>query len=255
MPPVSDRRPTRAITFDVGNTLLFPHPSVGHVYSRAAARHGITMTADEAEIQFFRAWNATAAAHQGLIYGTTHDGAKRYWDRVITARFGSAPPPQPGVIKAIIDDLYEEFSSTSCWRLHSAWSQVRQCCRDGGLRLGLISNWDLRLRRLLEKIGIVEDVDAVVISAEHAVEKPDPGIFYLALQQLDVTPGECLHVGDAWREDVQGASHVGMHAAWYSPKDPNRPEPGHPSLVIRDLSDLLAIIPRLSAGHLPCGDS
>ncbi len=36
-----DRKRIRAVTFDVGGTLIEPWPSVGHVYAEVAARHGV----------------------------------------------------------------------------------------------------------------------------------------------------------------------------------------------------------------------
>lgn len=45
-----------AITFDVGNTFLFPYPSVGTHYAAVAARHGLHMSAADAEARFFDAW-------------------------------------------------------------------------------------------------------------------------------------------------------------------------------------------------------
>jgi FMN phosphatase YigB (HAD superfamily) len=42
------------------------------------------------------------------------------------------------------------------------------------LRIGFVSNWDLRLRNLLAELGLLDLADAVVISAELVSEKPDP---------------------------------------------------------------------------------
>ena len=46
----------KAITFDVGGTLIEPWPSVGHAYAEVAARHGVTVEPDEVTSRFVKAW-------------------------------------------------------------------------------------------------------------------------------------------------------------------------------------------------------
>src|SRR5580700_10426449 len=44
--------PIRAVTFDVGGTLIEPWPSVGRVYAEVAARHGLEVAAEDLDRQF-----------------------------------------------------------------------------------------------------------------------------------------------------------------------------------------------------------
>ena len=69
-------------------------------------------------------------------------------------------------------------------------------CVRAGIKLAVVSNFDTRLRPLLASLGILHLFDAVVISAEIGVEKPNPTIFEAACQQLDVRPEAAVHVGD-----------------------------------------------------------
>jgi putative hydrolase of the HAD superfamily len=55
-------------------------------------------------------------------------------------------------------------------------------------------------------------VDAVVISAELGVAKPDPAIFNAALERLGAVAGDALHVGDSIEADVEGARAAGIEA-------------------------------------------
>ena len=65
-----------------------------------------------------------------------------------------------------------------------------------GLKLGIVSNFDTRLRPILKELSLDQLFDAIVISAEVGVEKPNPTIFEAACQQLGVLPEEAVHVGD-----------------------------------------------------------
>jgi putative hydrolase of the HAD superfamily len=78
-----------------------------------------------------------------------------------------------------------------------------------GLRLAVVSNWDVALREYLEELGLAEHFAAVVTSAEAGAPKPDPRIFELALERVGVRPERALHVGDS-EADEEGARAAGM---------------------------------------------
>lgn len=78
-----------------------------------------------------------------------------------------------------------------------------------GLRLAVVSNWDVALHEHLEELGLADHFETVVTSAEAGAPKPDPRIFALALERLDVRPERALHIGDA-EADEEGARAAGM---------------------------------------------
>jgi HAD superfamily hydrolase (TIGR01509 family) len=79
-----------------------------------------------------------------------------------------------------------------------------------GLRLGVVSNWDMALPGYLHELGLAERFAAVVTSAEAGAPKPDPRIFRLALERLGgVRPERALHVGDSEADEL-GARAAGM---------------------------------------------
>lgn len=86
----------------------------------------------------------------------------------------------------------------------------REACDDlsrAGLRLGVVSNWDIGLPEHLQRLGL--DLP-VVTSAEAGAAKPDPAVFALALRRLEVAdPARAVHVGDG-PADEAGARAAGL---------------------------------------------
>jgi HAD superfamily hydrolase (TIGR01509 family) len=79
-----------------------------------------------------------------------------------------------------------------------------------GLAVAVVSNWDVGLARHLDGLGVADLT--VVTSAEAGAPKPDPAVFTLALERLEVKPERALHIGDS-DSDGAGASAAGMHFA------------------------------------------
>lgn len=79
-----------------------------------------------------------------------------------------------------------------------------------GLRLVVVSNWDVSLHAVLDRLGVAAHLDGIVTSAEVAVRKPAPEIFERALALAGARPAEARHVGDSLEEDVAGARAAGI---------------------------------------------
>lgn len=96
---------------------------------------------------------------------------------------------------------------------------------------GMISNAWLETRHWLEnQWRIADSFDHIVISAEVGVAKPDPRIFHLALDGLEVTPLESVFIDD-FEENIKAARKVGMHAILF--RDPEQ--------TIKELRQLLSL--------------
>ena len=84
--------------------------------------------------------------------------------------------------------------------------------RGRGLKLVVVSNWDISLSSVLDNCGIAPLLDDAISSAQAGSRKPDPGIFAVALELAGCEPGEALHVGDTPEEDCDGARAAGIRA-------------------------------------------
>ena len=74
----------------------------------------------------------------------------------------------------------------------------------------MISNFDGRLRFILQHLGISKYFAHVFISSELGADKPDPEIFRRALKLIDLKPSEVLHAGDDPERDWEAASAAGL---------------------------------------------
>lgn len=89
---------------------------------------------------------------------------------------------------------------------------ARDACLElaaAGLRLAVVSNWDVGLHDHLAALGLHAVVDVVVTSAEAGAPKPAPAVFELALARLGVDAARAVHIGDA-AADEEGATAAGL---------------------------------------------
>ena len=188
----------RAITFDVGGTLIEPYPSVGHVYAEVGARYGLRdRTPDQLLEGFIGAWKVKRE----------FDYSRAAWLGLVAAAFGRGTSELP---EGFFEAVYGRFEEVDVWRVYPDVQACLERMRDRGLKVGIISNWDERLRPLLAKLGLAGFFDDITISCEVGVVKPGGEIFERALGGLGVTAESCLHVGDSHREEVEGAHEAGM---------------------------------------------
>ena len=192
----------RGVTFDVGGTLIEPWPSVGHVYAEVAAQFGIKGVAPETlNRRFTAAWRNRR----------DFDYSRAAWQEMVNQTFaGLWPEPLDG---ACFEAIYEHFATAAPWRLFEDVVPALAALKARGLKLGIISNWDERLRPLLRKLRLDVYFDAFAISHETGCTKPAPGIFQRAVAELAVPPACVLHIGDSADEDVAGARAAGISSS------------------------------------------
>lgn len=111
--------------------------------------------------------------------------------------------------------------------------------RERGLRTAIASNAPFppeMMRRQMRRLGFLDAVDAVVLSAEVGRRKPAPELYRAGLQAVGVGPDEALYVGDRLSEDYDGPRRVGMRALLLS----SSPPPG-----VEAISRLAELLERL----------
>lgn len=85
--------------------------------------------------------------------------------------------------------------------------------------LALVTNGLSEVQRArIERLGIVDYFDAIVISAEVGVAKPGTAIFDIVFDALGLPAKQsALMVGDNLTSDIQGGANYGIATCWYNP--------------------------------------
>jgi putative hydrolase of the HAD superfamily len=189
----------RAVTFDVGGTLMAPWPSVGHVYARVATAH-IGFAADPERItrQFVNAWRSRGE----------FDYSREGWFDLVRHSFHGVAE----VTEALFTALYDSFSTHDAWRVYEDVIPTFEALQKRNIRLAVISNWDTRLKPTLKSVGLHDYFEVITVSGEHGHNKPAREIFDHTADALKLAPNEILHIGDSEREDFHGARNAGFHA-------------------------------------------
>ena len=203
--------PVEAVTFDVTYTLIHC-PRVAEIYSEVLARHGLAAAAADIRHVIPRVWQELScrtdprydrfARHQGGERGWWHRFLERMClllELATPTRFASA-------------ELFDRFGRAESWEIYPDVVPALEALSGVGLRLGVVSNWDHRLPRLLERLDLDRFFAAVAYSSACGVEKPHPLIFESCLRELGVGAERAIHVGDRALEDVEGARGAGMRA-------------------------------------------
>jgi len=112
--------------------------------------------------------------------------------------------------------------------------------RRRGLKLAIVSNWDASLQSHCDDLGLTPLFDTIVGSQAVGYEKPDPRIFAIALERVQVTATQVLHVGDIYVSDVVGARRAGITPVLLDRHDL---QPNADCLRVRTLDQILPLLP------------
>ena len=207
----------RAVLFDAGGTILRVNPSVEVVYVETAAVHGVEARPDAIRQGFRAAWRKSLERSRKRGYRTSDEILRAEWFEIIRDTFGESAPASR--IGPLFEDLYERFVSARAWSLAPGTQEAVAFLRERGIRVGILSNWDSRLRRMLREMGIERAFEFIVVSHEVGFEKPHTMIFEEALRRAGTDPGETLHVGDSYEADILPAAAMGLRTLWVAPRE------------------------------------
>lgn len=145
--------------------------------------------------------------------------------------------PSPVLIERLVA-MEREFSERGVELWEDSLPVVQEL-RARGVKTALVSNCSHSTRGIVDRLGIAEAFDEVLLSFEVGVRKPDPAIYREALERLDVAPEHAVFVDDQ-TEYCDGAAALGIETFLIDRSGDSTPdENGH--RVIRDLRALLTV--------------
>jgi putative hydrolase of the HAD superfamily len=195
----------RVIFFDAAGTLFHLPRGVGWHYATVARRHGAQLDPAALESAFRAAWKA---AEPPAETRTPRPDDDRGWWRALAARaFADCGDAQ--VLERCFDELWHEFTRPGVWELFPETREVLAALGPR-FRLGVVSNFDSRLRPILDGLGVAQFFEHIVVSSEAGADKPSRHIFREALTRFGVEADEALHVGDEPEADWRGGAGAGL---------------------------------------------
>lgn len=211
------RRPTvapaarfRAISFDAGETLVRPYPSFARIFRRTCKEGGLLLTpAQVSHIEDEASRRLVEYQRRGVQFSTSTESSREFWIGLYREHLASLGVDGK-VIERLPDSIYRGFTSAVNYRLFADARPALYAARRHGLKVGILSNWEPWLVRLLGELKIDHLLDFVVVSGVCGYEKPDPRIYREALAAAGVEAGELVHVGDSPHADVSGARGAGV---------------------------------------------
>ena len=226
------------IFFDAGNTLVFANPE----------RTLAPLHARDIRPKAEQLYAAERQAKTGLDRANRSPG--RYTDLQYWNTYHSFLLASLGVADAALQDAL-----VSACRTSGNWDVVRPGTREVLLRLarkyrlGVISNSDGGMEKLLRRCGLGECFLGYTDCGHVGWEKPHAAIFQTALQQLSAEPGSSLYVGDVYSVDYLGATRAGMQAMLFDVSGTYR-ESGLPRVEsLQELNQILTTNTIHHKGH------
>ena len=200
----------KAVLFDMFETLVTHFESPVYMAKQICADIGIT------EQKFREIWDTT---DEDRTLG------KKSLEEVIEAILRANNCYSCELFEMIIEKRKQ--SKVECFNyIHSEITPMLTAIKEMNIKVGLITNCYFEERDVIQNSVLFDYFDAVCMSCELGLSKPDAAIFQKCTQALEVAPDECLYVGDGGSFELESAQALGMHpiqAVWYLKDGVNQP--------------------------------
>jgi putative hydrolase of the HAD superfamily len=198
----------KAIFFDAVGTLFYLTKTVGDHYALVASEVGLKLEAKKLDAAFYFAWKQMPPRQP--IDGPRENDDKDWWRELADLVLKEAAPTLDELDRDnFFEVAYEHFAEAGVWELYPEVIDVLEQLQPR-LELAIVSNFDGRLRVILERLGISKYFGHVFVSSEIGADKPDPEMFRRALKFLNLPPADVLHVGDDPERDWKAATTAGL---------------------------------------------
>jgi putative hydrolase of the HAD superfamily len=210
----------RAVFFDAVGTLLFPRPGATAVYAGMARRHGLDLDPTAIRQRFLAAFVAEEQIDRAAGWVTSEEREVVRWRRIVFEALPGVPDPE-----SCFRELFDHFAQPSAWTVNPDAAAVFPTLQERSLILGLGSNYDARLRSVVDGHADLAPLrDRVVISAAVGHRKPAAEFFAEVVRVAGCQPGEILFVGDDVGNDYHGADAAGLRPLLVSSRPDHEPD-------------------------------
>ncbi len=224
----------KAVIFDMFETLVTLYSSPVYFGREIAGDLGVSVE------EFYPLWHATEEARSK---------GKLRFSEALEWIGQNMTFPHPERIAGICEKR-RAFKEECFCHVEERILEMLRDLKAQGAKIGLISNCFWEEAEAIRKSCLTPYFDAIQLSCEVGMRKPEPEIFRKCMGELDVTPEECLYVGDGGSRELETAKALGMHplqAGWYlgnpsgSVRKEEVPLAGTPEEVVRAFRKQAAI--------------
>ncbi|KAL4591939.1 hypothetical protein LXL04_004914 [Taraxacum kok-saghyz] len=179
----------KALLVNAVGTLVIPSQPMAQIYRQIGEKYGVEFSEDEILKRYRRAYEQP--------WGRSR--LRPFWQHIVSSSTGCSN-------SQYFEELYDYYTTEKAWHLCDPNAEkVFKALKKAGVKLAIVSNFDTRLRPLLRALKCDHWFDALAVSAEVLVEKPNPMIFIKVCELLGIEPEDAVHVGDDRRNDIWGA--------------------------------------------------
>ena len=198
----------KTIFFDAAGTLIYLPKSVGHHYALVGHQVGLDLDAPALDRAFLASWKQMPT--RPAINGPRDDDDKGWWGELVRRVIDQVAPGTNELDRdAFFEAAYSHFAEAGVWEVYPEVLEVLESLKPR-FNLAVISNFDGRLRMVLEQLGVSKFFSNVFLSSELGADKPNPEIYRRALKFCGTEAGAALHAGDDPIRDWRGAAEAGL---------------------------------------------
>jgi putative hydrolase of the HAD superfamily len=202
----------QAIVYDAVGTLIHVEPAVGAIYAEVGRRFGSRLEAGQIRRRFHAAFGQQDELDERAGWRTSEAREVERWRAIVGAVLDDVADPA-----ACFAALYDRFARPDVWRCHADAAELLAGLHARGIRQALASNFDTRLRGVMDALPIARFLDPLVISSEVGWRKPAAAFFRHVVAALELPPAEILFVGDDRGNDYDAARAAGLQARLLDP--------------------------------------
>ncbi|MEM6611677.1 MAG: HAD-IA family hydrolase [Cyanobacteria bacterium P01_C01_bin.72] len=209
-------QPPRVIFLDAMGTLFDLKSSVGEIYQQYALKYGVAVEAAAIEQAFIKSFkSAPPLAFLDTELAAIKQQEFNWWKQVVFATFSELAVQEEFTdFEVFFREIYIYFATKEPWYLFPDTIPSLKQWRDRQIVLGVISNFDSRLIKVLKLLDLDPFFTSITISSLAGSAKPESRIFQIALEKHQIASDEALHIGDSLTEDYEAAKKAGLSSLW-----------------------------------------
>ena len=199
----------QVVLFDAVGTVIYPQPSIADAYVNIGSRFIEDLDPDEVLRRFKLVFSRVFSAENAQS-PVTESSTVESWRQVVEGTF----PEFEDTEGALFQQLWDHFADSRSWEVYDDVAECFTRIRSQGIQIGIASNFDSRLERIVNLDPVLSQAEYVFHSAQLGWNKPAVGFCDGIGKRLGLQPNQIVLVGDRLDNDIQPALAAGWQGIW-----------------------------------------